>query len=579
MPDPIPTPAIYAHACTDTDAKFGQKSELGRLQRIKGPIYKVLGRGFYQDGCFISGHHFECLVNMEQTLIERKHEIHYVHENMDFLLQLVENVKAAEQIYQLDKKNGVYVCRRLLYQTIGIAEKQKYQWLTEQLYSIIAKYMLEPTTDNLLAKEQSTRFVFKYAKHLMQKGKPNDLQRATSILPIAIEAACGEGWKPDTIPETEMFRTLHAALSSLMANIYMCKAKEPGITRKYALKRTQKAIKAIAKVGIQEHKLVAFKAFLAKIEILMEADRYDRAFRELVLLKESVMKAEGPEFLQYQIDLLKDLGVTLYCLNQPITAIETLSHALQLCRKDNHWQAEADVLVEVGHAQRLIQGGEVRARLAFELAKIQYDHQGNYAKVLSSKYRIAALRSQLIQPDLMKVIRSQTYCDFYRLRHWKTLCERFWTEVNQVGYIKQNTLSNISKFSSQNLYKLYNLVLNTRASFVKIKESENETVQESSRSSSEEENDLERVVADNLYSNYDTPLTEAEEMEEELYESTNLSNSSAAEDVERSDATQRAKRLIIMQARKPSDGSRRSSPQGIWVVKDTDPLYCLLREF
>lgn len=65
-------------------------------------------------------------------------------------------------------------------------------------------------------------------------------------------------------------------------------------------------------MGIQEHKLVAFKAFLAKIEILMEADRYDRAFRELVLLKESVMKAEGPEFLQYQIDLLKDLGVTLY---------------------------------------------------------------------------------------------------------------------------------------------------------------------------------------------------------------------------------------------------------------------------
>lgn len=157
-------------------------------------------------------------------------------------------------------------------------------------------------------------------------------------------------------------------------------------------------------------------------------------------------------------------------MNQPITAIETLSHALELCRKDNHWQAEADVLVEVGHAQRLIQGGEVRARLAFELAKIQYDHQGNYAKVLSSKYRIAALRSQLIQPDLMKVIRSQTYCDFYRLRRWKTLCERFWTEVNQVGYIKQNTLSNISKFSSQNLYKLYNLVLNTRASFVKIKE-------------------------------------------------------------------------------------------------------------
>lgn len=68
-------------------------------------------------------------------------------------------------------------------------------------------------------------------------------------------------------------------------------------------------------------------------------------------------------------------------------------------------------------------------------------------------------------------------------------------------------------------------------------------------------------------------------MEEELYESTNISNSSAAEDVERSDATQRAKHLIIMQARKPSDGSRRSSPQGIWVVKDTDPLYCLLREF
>lgn len=49
-----------------------------------------------------------------------------------------------------------------------------------------------------------------------------------------------------------MFRTLHAALSSLMANIYMCKAKEPGITRKYALKRTQKAIKAIAK-GIYPH--------------------------------------------------------------------------------------------------------------------------------------------------------------------------------------------------------------------------------------------------------------------------------------------------------------------------------------
>lgn len=61
-----------------------------------------------------------------------------------------------------------------------------------------------------------------------------------------MDVACSERWKPDTSPESEKFPTLHAALGTLLAEIYLIKAKEPGITRKHALKRIQKAIKAIA---------------------------------------------------------------------------------------------------------------------------------------------------------------------------------------------------------------------------------------------------------------------------------------------------------------------------------------------
>lgn len=61
-----------------------------------------------------------------------------------------------------------------------------------------------------------------------------------------MDVACSEGWKPDTSPEIEKFPTLHAALGTLLAEIYLIKAREVGITRKHAMKRTQKAIKAIA---------------------------------------------------------------------------------------------------------------------------------------------------------------------------------------------------------------------------------------------------------------------------------------------------------------------------------------------
>lgn len=65
-------------------------------------------------------------------------------------------------------------------------------------------------------------------------------------------------------------------------------------------------------MGIKANKLIAFKAFLVKIDLLMEADRFDWALKELLLLNESVMKAEGAEFLESKLDVLKKLGNTLY---------------------------------------------------------------------------------------------------------------------------------------------------------------------------------------------------------------------------------------------------------------------------
>lgn len=170
MPDPIPTPAIYAHPCSVRNVKQEPPDDIRKIKLLNGPIYEVLLKEFYEDGCYTSARYFEYLVAVEQTLIERKHEIEYVYENMNFLLQLVDNVKMAEQVYHLDETHGVYVMRRILYQTIGFVEKQNFVWLTKQLYNIIAKYMLKPTT-NYSAKEQSTRFIFKYAKFLKLQGK------------------------------------------------------------------------------------------------------------------------------------------------------------------------------------------------------------------------------------------------------------------------------------------------------------------------------------------------------------------------------------------------------------------------
>nr|XP_014093725.1 uncharacterized protein LOC106619920 [Bactrocera oleae] len=587
MPDPIPTSAIYAHPCSDRNVKQEPPSDICNIKRLKGPIYEVILKEFYEDGCYTSARYFEYLVAVERDLIEQKHEIYYVHENMDFLLQLVDNVKMAEQVYHLDEGHGVYMMRRILYQTIGIVEKQNFVWLTKQLYNIISKYMLDSTT-NYSAKEQSSRFVFKYAKFLMQQGKPEHLREATLILPTAMDVACSERWKPDTSPESEKFPTLHAALGTLLAEIYLIKAKEPGITRKHALKRIQKAIKAIAQVGIKANKLIAFKAFLVKIDLLMEADRFEWALKEIILLKESVMKATGAEFLESKLDVLKKFGTTLYCLDQPIGAIEVFAKALDICKENEYWQGEGDILVEIGHAQRRMTGGQVRGRLAFELAKIHFDHQANHAKVLSTKYMIAALRSELIQPELVNLMKAESFCNFYRLRRWKNLCERFWDEDNQVGYIKQNTLSNMSKYSSQNLYRLYNLVLNTRTSVSKIRASEIEHIT-SEVPSSEESVDLERIVADNLYYNDEDSETdvcieksmipEEEEQAEEFFSADgDLSNSSYIWDIEKGGKTKYLN--IVTQARRFSESmvSRRSTPPSKWVVRDSDPICCLLRE-
>ncbi|XP_011189250.1 uncharacterized protein LOC105216456 [Zeugodacus cucurbitae] len=586
MPDPIPTPAIYAHPCSNREVKLEPTSDIRKIKRLNRPIYDVLLKEFYEDGCYTSARYFEYLVTVERDLIEKKHERQYVYEDMDFLLQLIDNVKLAEQVYHLDERHGVYVMRRILYETLGFVEKQNFVWLTKQLYTIIAKYMLYSTT-NFSAKEQSTRFVFKYAKFLKQQGKPEQLHKATLILSTAMDVACAETWKPDTSPEIEKFPTLHAALGILLAEIYLIKAKEAGITRKHAMKRAQKAIKAVAQVGIKENKLIAFKAFLVKIDLLMDADRFDWALKELLLLKESVLKAEGREFLESKLDCLRKLGTTLYCLDQPIGAIEIFAQALDICRANDYWQGEGDILVEIGHAQRRLIGGEVRARLAMELAKIHFDHQANHAKFVSTKYMVAALRSELIHSELINLIKSQSFCDFYRLRRWKTLAERFWDEDNQVGYIKQNTLSDISKYSSQNLYRLYNLVLNTRSSVSKIRASEIEKIT-SEVTTSEESEDLERVVADNLYTQEDSATDQyinKEVMEEEYQglsiESGEFSNSSSSEDIEKPKTTTRTKYLsIVSQPRRYSDApvSRRSTIQGIWVVRDSDPIRCLLRE-
>ncbi|XP_011210830.2 uncharacterized protein LOC105231307 isoform X1 [Bactrocera dorsalis] len=585
MPDPIPTSAIYAHPCSDRNVKQAPSNDLRKSKRLKGPIYEVILKEFYEDGCYTSARYFEYLVEVERDLIEQKHEIHYVYEDMDLLLQLVDNVKMAEQVYHLDKGHGVYMMRRILYQTIGIVEKQNFAWLTKQLYTIISKFMLDSTT-NYSAKEQSSRFVFKYAKFLKQQGKPEHLRKATLILPTAMDVACSERWKPDTSPENEKFPTLHAALGTLLAEIYLIKAKEPGITRKHALKRTQKAIKAIAQVGIKANKLMAFKAFLVKIELLMEADRFDWALKEILLLKESVMKATGAEFLESKLDVLKKLGITLYCLDQPVGAMEVFAKALDICKENEYWQGEGDILVEIGHAQRRLVGGEVRGRLAFEMAKIHFDHQANHAKFMSTKYMIAALRSDLIHPELVNLMKAESFCNFYRLRRWKNLCERFWDEDNQVGYIKQNTLSNISKYSSQNLYRLYNLVLNTRTSVSKIRASEIENITPEVPSS-EEDVDLERIIADNLYYNEKESVSdvyveksmipEEEEQEEEFFSAdAELSSSSYTRDIEKGVRTRYIN--IVTQASRFSESmvSRRSTNK--WVVRDSDPICCLLRE-
>lgn len=255
---------------------------------------------------------------------------------------------------------------------------------------------------------------------------------------------------------------------------------------------------------------------------------------------------------------------------------------MDICKTQEYWQGEGDILVEIGHAQRRLVGGEVRARLAFELAKSHFDNQGSHAKVLRTKYMIAALRSELIHSELVNLIKSQSFCNFYRLRRWKNLCECFWDEVNQVGYIKQNTLSNISKYSARNLNRLYNLVLNTRGSVFKIRASEIEHIT-SEDPSSEESDDLERVVADNLYYNEENSVTDLyiektliPEEEELFSEGGELSNGSYTGDIIKGG---RAKYLnMVTQPQRISEISRRSTLQGQWVVKDSDPICCLLRE-
>ncbi|XP_054730982.1 uncharacterized protein LOC129239493 [Anastrepha obliqua] len=576
MPDPIPTPTIYAHPCDDVDWKPEQPSEMRKAHRFKGPIYEALLKEFYEDGCYLGARHFEYLVQLEKSLIEREHEIYYVHEERNFLLQLVDNVKAAEQIFRLDKMRGLYVTRKLLYQSMVLVENQRFLWLTHKMYEIIAKYMLRPKTDDCLAMEQSTRFIFKYAKFLMHHGKPEQLTEATILIPVAMEAACVEAWKPDTSPEDEMFSTLHVALGNLLANLYLIKAKQVGITRKHALKRVQKALKAIATVGIKENRCVAFNVFLAKIQLLIDAGRYDWALRELHLLEQSVMKAEGPEFVQHKLDCLKKLGIIYYRLNQPIDAINIYGKALHFCRINNISQAEGDILLKIGDAQRILPGGELRARLAFQMAKTHFQSFGEISKASNTKYLIAGLKSHLISADLKKLIYSKTYCDHYKLRRWKDLCEPFWDEEKQVGYIKKDILTSISMYTSDNLYKLYNLILNTRPASMheKITKKEEE---------SEESFDLEHVVVKHLYySNTETAIQTEEGLYEYEYEYEYSSDGSIMEGIERYDSEKigRGQGIHITNVRKYSAStySKRSSRKNEWIVKDTDPICCLLRE-
>ncbi|XP_036345075.1 uncharacterized protein LOC118754304 [Rhagoletis pomonella] len=570
MPDAIPTAAIYAHPCSELEWKPEPPSEIRRARRFKGPIYATLLKEFYQDGCFKGACHFEYLVELEQSLIEKEHEIHYVYENESFLFQLVDNAKAAEQVFYLDRIRGLNVSRKILYQLIELVEKQQFHWLTQKLYEIIAEYMLKPKTNDGSAQEQSARFIFKYAKFLMQQGKPEQLQKATMLIPTAMEAACSEEWQPDTSPENELFCTLHAALGNLLAKIYLIKAKQADITRKRAIKRVQKALKAIAQVGIQENRCTAFKVFLTKTELLMESGRYDWALKELLLLEKSVMKAEGPEFKELKLDFFKKLGTTLCSLGNPIDAIEIFGKALKFCRVNNFPQAEGDILLQIGHAQRHLPGGELRALLAFQLAERRFHCQGDKSKELSTIFVKAALKSQLILSDLTKLMSSKAYCDYYKLRRWKNLCEPFWEVETQTGHINRNILKNISMYTSENLHKLYNLVLET-----------------SEKDDCEENVYLERIIVENLYkpavsmANAEVEIEEGPAGEEGLseyeFEYDQVSANSDLWDIEQSDTSQKVTYApATAQVRKYSISatSRKSTP----TVKDTDPISCLLRE-
>ncbi|XP_004520912.1 uncharacterized protein LOC101458075 [Ceratitis capitata] len=405
-----------------------------QARRLKGPIYCALVKELYEEGCKIGASHLKNLAEKENFFYETEVIRDRVCDNTELLMALFENIRVAENVHILGKKQRYKTTANCLYQIIQLVEphKIKFGWLLEDIYSIII-----PISEHIEgikehnAGEAIARIYFKTAKYFGLS--ENTLKNAIKFMEKAMILSRNEEWVSEfkTDREWGIYPTMHLVTGRELAGLLLRYAaavaeQDP----KAAEELTHKAAITLAEIGVEKNKLQYIQALLSRAKYMLQSEDFAATTKILQKVRTDIdldNNVTDPEVL-FELFLYEGICLWNTSAKNNNNALLKLQEALKYALQCGSASREAEALVAIGkiHATNTLEKGP--ARKAFTRAKQIYGDLGDVLNRKKARYMLAKLKSDAIFPYFMDLLKDSQdrFCGFYNLRQWKNGCKEFW---------------------------------------------------------------------------------------------------------------------------------------------------------